>query len=54
MNRKDDKMELRKEEMYEVNGGAVSAGVIAGICAGIIYLVGVLSGYTNPNRCNNR
>ena len=47
-------MNLTKEEMCNVSGGGVSVGLIAGICAGIVYLIGALSGYTNPNRCNNR
>ena len=46
-------MNLTEEELYSVSGGGVSVGVVAGICAGIVYLIGVLSGYTNPNKCNN-
>ena len=45
-------MELTKEEMYEVNGG-VSWTVLSAIAAGLIYIIGVVSGYTNPTRCNN-
>lgn len=46
-------MNLTEEEMYSVSGGAVSIGVIAGICAGLVYLIGAISGYTNPDKCNN-
>jgi len=45
-------MELTEKQMYEVNGG-ISWGIVAGIAAAIVYIVGCLSGYTNPNRCNN-
>ena len=46
-------MELNENEMYEINGGGVSWYVIGGIGAVITYIIGILSGYTNPSRCNN-
>lgn len=45
-------MELTEKQMHEVNGG-ISWGVLAGISAAIIYIIGALNGYTNPSRCNN-
>ena len=45
-------MKLTNEEMYNVEGGA-SWGIIAGIAAAVVYLIGCLSGYTNPSKCNN-
>jgi len=45
-------MELTEHEMYEVSGG-VSWTVVSAIAAGIIYIIGVINGYTNPTRCNN-
>ncbi len=45
-------MELSKEEMYQIKGG-VAWETLAVIGAAIIYIIGVISGYTNPNRCNN-
>ena len=45
-------MELTEHEMYEINGG-VSWTVVSAVTAGIIYIIGVISGYTNPTRCNN-
>jgi len=45
-------MELSQKEMYNVEGGA-SWGVIAGIAAAVIYVIGCFSGYTNPSRCQN-
>ena len=46
-------MELNKSEMETINGGAISWGTIGCIGGILAYLIGVLSGYTNPNRCNN-
>ena len=45
-------MELSQKEMYHVEGG-VSWGLIAGIAAAVIYVIGCFSGYTNPSRCQN-
>ena len=45
-------MELTNEELREINGGA-NWGLIAGIAAAVVYLIGCFSGYTNPNKCNN-
>jgi len=51
---KMDILELNECEMCEINGGAISWSLLAGIGAGIVYLIGVMSGYTNPSKCNNR
>ena len=45
-------MELTDREMHEVSGG-VAWGVIAGIASALIYIIGCISGYTNPSRCSN-
>mgnify|MGYP000584505847 FL=1 len=45
-------MELNEKEMYQVNGGIVW-GVVAGLAAALVYIVGCFSGYTNPSRCSN-
>ena len=45
-------MELTEREMHEISGG-ISWGIVAGIAAALVYVVGCFSGYTNPNRCNN-
>lgn len=45
-------MELTQKEMYQIKGG-VSWGIVAGVAAAVIYLIGCLNGYTNPNRCSN-
>lgn len=45
-------MELTEKQMQEINGG-IAWGVVAGIAAALVYIVGCFSGYTNPSRCNN-
>jgi len=47
-------MELTQNEMYNVSGGGVSWGIVAGIAAAVVYLIGCLNGYTNPNKCSNQ
>ena len=44
-------MELTNQEMLKISGG--SWYVIAGIGAALTYIIGILSGFTNPSRCNN-
>lgn len=45
-------MELSKEKMYEIEGGA-SWGLIAAAAAAVVYVIGFFSGFTNPSRCHN-
>ena len=45
-------MELSNKEMYEIKGG-ISWYIIGGLGTAITYIIGLLSGYTNPSRCNN-
>lgn len=45
-------MKLTNEQMNQVNGG-VNWIILSGISAAIVYVVGFLSGYTNPSKCNN-
>lgn len=46
-------MELTKKEMSNINGGGISWGIVAGVAAAVVYLIGFLGGITNPNRCRN-
>ena len=46
-------MELSKQEMNSVTGGGISWGIVAGVAAAVVYLIGFLGGITNPNRCSN-
>ena len=45
-------MELTNQEMLKVNGGG-SWYIVAGIGAALTYIIGILSGFTNPSHCNN-
>ena len=45
-------MELTEKQMKKVNGGA-NWGLISGIAAAVVFVVGFFSGYTNPSRCSN-
>ena len=44
---------LEENELYEVNSGGVSVGLISAIIAGVIFLIGAVEGYVNPQKCNN-
>lgn len=47
-------MELTKKEMYDINGGGISWLTFGGIGAAIIYIIGIISGYSNPIKCGRR
>ena len=46
-------MELNELEMQEVSGGAITVGTAAVIGGITFFILGAISGYTNPTRCNN-
>ena len=43
---------LSNEELYEIKGGAIKAGVLALIIGGVTFIIGVIDGYIRPLRCN--
>ena len=45
-------MELTTNEMLTITGG-MNWYIIGGVGALITYLIGIISGYTNPTQCNN-
>ena len=45
-------MELTDKQMQKIDGGA-SWGLVAGIAAAVVYIIGCVSGFTNPSRCHN-
>lgn len=45
-------MELTNEQMNKIDGG-INWIIVSGISAAIVYVIGFLSGYTNPSRCSN-
>lgn len=44
---------LNNIEMYSVDGGAVKWGVVALIGGILTFVVGIVDGYTNPQKCHN-
>ena len=44
--------EISSRAMEEINGGG-AGWVIASIVAGVTFIIGIFSEYTNPNKCNN-
>lgn len=46
-------MELNETEMMKVNGGSISIELISIIGGIVTFILGTISGYTNPNKCNN-
>ena len=45
-------MRLNNNEMMNIKGGAVLAKVVGIVGATLVFLIGVVVGYVNPNRCN--
>ncbi len=43
---------LKKEEMQEINGGAVGFGFWALIGGGIVFMIGLIDGFVRPLKCN--
>ena len=45
-------MILNNEEMMNVSGGGVFVKILAGVGAALLFGIGVVTGFINPNRCN--
>ena len=45
-------IELRKEDMLNINGGANAILITTIIGTIITFIVGTLKGYSNPEKCN--
>lgn len=45
-------MKLNNDELLNITGGdGVSIGLVAGIGAAIAFLISVVDGFFNPNKC---
>lgn len=44
-------MLLEKEELLSVSGGGINTSVVAGISAAIAFLISIVDGFLNPNKC---
>lgn len=45
-------VELKKEELLDINGGGITFGTGILIIGGIIFIIGVIDGYVRPLSCN--
>ncbi|MEG1351361.1 MAG: hypothetical protein RR359_02315 [Bacilli bacterium] len=45
--------DLEKEQLEELEGGALSIWAIGGIIALGIFIIGIVDGFVRPLRCNN-
>lgn len=43
---------LTDEDLFNIKAGAIKAGVLALIAAGITFIIGVVDGYLRPLKCN--
>ena len=48
---RNDMRKLEKHELLTINGGGISFAVGAFIVAGVVFLIGVIDGYTRPYKC---
>ena len=44
--------EITKEELQNINGGAIGFATGMFIVGGIIFLIGVIDGFVRPLKCN--
>lgn len=44
-------MLLKKEELLKITGGEINVSIVAGISAAIAFLISVVDGFLNPNKC---
>lgn len=47
-------IELNNAEMEQVQGGGVNWTIVAGVGALVSLLAGIVDGYINPLKCNNK
>lgn len=43
---------LTNEELKEISGGGFHFGILAGIVAGVSFIIGVIDGLVRPLKCN--
>ena len=44
--------EINNEELKDVSGGGVGLAVLVGVGIAAVFAVGIISGFTNPRKCN--
>ena len=45
-------IEIKNDELKQINGGGFNVGVAIAIAAGITFIVGVIDGIVRPLKCN--
>ena len=45
-------MLLENEDLLQISGGGVNVSLIASIGAAIAFLISIVDGFINPNKCN--
>ena len=46
-------MKINDKELEKINGGGCfSWGIFSAVVAGVTFIVGLISGYVNPVKCN--
>ena len=43
---------LNDKELMNIEGGAIKAGLVIGIAAGVTFLIGLIDGIFRPLKCN--
>lgn len=43
---------LTKDELMNIEGGALKFGILVGIGAAVTFIVGVIDGFVRPLKCN--
>lgn len=43
---------LSDNELMNIEGGAIKAGLVIGIAAGVTFLIGLIDGIFRPLKCN--
>lgn len=44
---------MTNKELYEVKGGGINLGMVAGFGAVASFIIGIIDGLINPKKCNN-
>lgn len=45
-------IDLNNDELMCIDGGGFNFGIVAGIIAGVTFLIGVIDGIIRPLKCN--
>lgn len=43
---------LKDAELTDISAGGVGAAIVVGIGTAIVFIIGIINGYINPDACN--